>query len=86
HSCMVYTGPFRNPEECMYCKEPRYEPITDPESASDSDSPESNRQAQTPCKTFTTMPIGPRLQALWHHPDTAQKLQHHHTETQRIIK
>ncbi|KAJ7587740.1 hypothetical protein C8J56DRAFT_763110, partial [Mycena floridula] len=24
-SCMVYTGPFRNLEECMYCKEPHYE-------------------------------------------------------------
>ncbi|KAJ7587658.1 hypothetical protein C8J56DRAFT_727568, partial [Mycena floridula] len=37
-------------------------------------------------KTFTTMPIGPQLQALWHHPDTARKLQHRHTETQRIIE
>ncbi|KAJ7587801.1 hypothetical protein C8J56DRAFT_786479 [Mycena floridula] len=63
-SCMVYTGPFRKLEECMYCKEHCYKPITDLESGSDSDSPESNRQAQIPHKTFTTMPIGPQLQAL----------------------
>ncbi|KAJ7587786.1 hypothetical protein C8J56DRAFT_1082086, partial [Mycena floridula] len=32
NSCMVYTGPSRNFEECMYSKEPRYKPITYPES------------------------------------------------------
>ncbi|KAJ7587672.1 hypothetical protein C8J56DRAFT_786307, partial [Mycena floridula] len=35
---------------------------------------------------FTTIPIGPQLQALWHHPDTTRKLQHYHTDTQRLIK
>ncbi|KAJ7587730.1 hypothetical protein C8J56DRAFT_786546, partial [Mycena floridula] len=49
NSCMIYTGPFRKLEECMYCKEP----------------------PQIPHKTFTTMPIGPQLQALLHNLDTA---------------
>ncbi|KAJ7587673.1 hypothetical protein C8J56DRAFT_786312, partial [Mycena floridula] len=35
NSCMVYTGPFRKPEECMLQRI----------SGSESDSPESNRQA-----------------------------------------
>ncbi|KAJ7587632.1 hypothetical protein C8J56DRAFT_786206, partial [Mycena floridula] len=39
-----------------------------------------------PHKTFTTMPIGPQLQAPWCHPDTARKLRHCYTETQQIIK
>ncbi|KAJ7575210.1 hypothetical protein C8J56DRAFT_801872 [Mycena floridula] len=84
NSCMAYTGPFAELRRCRYCKERRYKP-TESQKGRDKQRELENNCSFIPRQTFTTIPLGPQLQALWRHPETAEKMQHRHRETRAII-
>jgi len=61
NSCMAFTGPFSELKKCQFCNEDRFQPS-------------HNNDTSIPHRQFVTLPIGPQLQALWHHPVTVAKL------------
>ena len=67
NSCMAYTGPFEDLEECRYCSEPRYDSTK---------LKASDGLLKTPRQTSTTIPLGPQIQALWRHHDSAEKMRY----------
>src|ERR1700722_1568794 len=71
NSCIAYTGPFAELADCPECGEPRYDPLTPGK--------------QRPRQTFSTMPLGPQLQALYRTPEQAEAMQYRVQETERIL-
>ena len=59
-SCVGFTGPYANLEDCPRCGASRYR----------GDS--SGGDKKIPQKIFTTFPLGPQLQARWKNPQTAK--------------
>jgi len=57
NSCMAYTGPWKDREDCPMCGEQRYKPVLGP------------RGRRIVKQKFYTLPIGPQLQALWRSPE-----------------
>ncbi|KAG1758012.1 hypothetical protein EDB19DRAFT_1622958, partial [Suillus lakei] len=45
----------------------------------------SSPQKKVAQKMFDMFPIGPQLQALWHHPDQAEKMRWHQEYTNKTI-
>lgn len=76
NSCLAYTGPFSALDTCPTCGEPRYDQIT---------LANSDGKVKKPRQEFHSMPIGPQLQALWRHPDSAASVQYCDTRTADII-
>ncbi|KIM71213.1 hypothetical protein PILCRDRAFT_55084, partial [Piloderma croceum F 1598] len=64
NGCLAFTGPFAGLEACLTCGEPRYEQIT---------FANSDGRIKKARQVFHTMPIGPQLQALWRHPESAAR-------------
>ncbi|KAG2099621.1 uncharacterized protein F5147DRAFT_712138 [Suillus discolor] len=64
NTCLAFTGPYTdiNHDECPRCGEERW------------DTKKSTAQKKVACQTFNTCPVGPQLQALWLHPDHAEKM------------
>ncbi|KAJ7820012.1 hypothetical protein B0H14DRAFT_3876438 [Mycena olivaceomarginata] len=67
-SCITYTGPFAKLNKCPYpkCGEPRY------------DQAKLQHGVCVARAKFWTIPIGPYIQVLWRHLETAEELKHHH--------
>ena len=78
NSCVAYTGPFSDLNTCPIsdCQESRYDPIL---------FQSSNGNIKKPQQQFSTMPLGPQLQALWRNPETAEKMKHRSRRTQEIF-
>jgi hypothetical protein len=77
NTCLAYTGLFSDLEACPKCQEPRYDPrILE----------SSNGRKKIPQQEFTTIPLGPQLQALWRSPGGATAMLHRDTETQKILR
>lgn len=72
NSCVGFTGAFASLMSCPICGELRYE--------------SSSGNTQTPVKQFTTLPIGPQLQALWRSPESAERMQYRNDHTNKIIE
>ena len=64
-SCVGFTGPFTDLEECPCCHKPCYDQEKLMKSGSKNKVPE---------KVFTTFAFGPQLQAYWKSSKTAQKM------------
>jgi hypothetical protein len=77
NSCVAFVGPFSELEQCPDCNEPRYDQTRLNASAG---------SIKVPCSVFHTIPIAPQLQALWRHPDSAQKMQYCQQHTQALLK
>jgi hypothetical protein len=72
NSCVAYTGPFSTLEECPYCAEPRYvEPSTS--------------RKRTARRRFSTIPLGPQLQAMYRSPESADRMNYRARKTKEII-
>ncbi|KZT69500.1 hypothetical protein DAEQUDRAFT_756881 [Daedalea quercina L-15889] len=74
-SCMAYTGPFAERESCLYCGAPRYDQ-------------EKLRRSGGKVKVarhFSTIPIGPQLQALRRSKPSARAARYRHEQTQKIL-
>ncbi|KAF8340203.1 hypothetical protein F5887DRAFT_888652, partial [Amanita rubescens] len=61
NSCLAYTGPFSSLQACPHCAEPRYHE-------------ESVSRKRVPRQTFSTIPLGPQLQALYRSPESADRM------------
>ncbi|KAG9225406.1 hypothetical protein CCMSSC00406_0006207 [Pleurotus cornucopiae] len=68
-SCVAFTGPFEDLTECPKCLSPRY---TKPGSLE-------------PRKTFSTIPIGPQIQALYRDAASARKMKYRRQKTAEVI-
>ncbi|KIO11942.1 hypothetical protein M404DRAFT_68566, partial [Pisolithus tinctorius Marx 270] len=75
-SCVAFTGPYVNLEECPICGSSRW-----------------NQQClqgtsgcnKIPAKTFTTIPLGPQLQALYRNPAQARDMRYLYERTQQLL-
>ncbi|KIL69013.1 hypothetical protein M378DRAFT_71096, partial [Amanita muscaria Koide BX008] len=64
NGCIAYTGPFADLELCSVCNEPRYLEPTNP------------RKKKKARKQFTTIPLGPQVQAQWLSRDGAERMRY----------
>lgn len=76
NSCLAYTGPFSDCDQCPTCGEPRYDPILLQESGG------KKRVAQ---QQFHTILLGPQLQALWASPQCASAMRYRRKHTSRTL-
>ncbi|KAG1737201.1 hypothetical protein EDB19DRAFT_1637142, partial [Suillus lakei] len=74
NTCLAFTGPFAHLDVCPRCGESRW------------DAKKSKPTQKVPRQTFDTFPVGPQLQALWHHPNHAKKMRWCEERTQKILK
>ncbi|KAI0349119.1 hypothetical protein OH77DRAFT_1507564 [Trametes cingulata] len=71
NSCVAFTGPFANLEQCPHCRQARYE---------------SRNDVQVPRRTFQTFPVGPQIQAMYASPENAQLMRHRADRTREILR
>jgi hypothetical protein len=60
-------------DKCPVCSEPRYEPAA------------AERAVRVPRQRFSTIPIGPQLQALWSQDKIADAMRYRETHTASIL-
>ena len=58
-SCIGFTGSYVDLDQCLCCGEGRYK---------EKELRESGGMVKIPKQVFTTIPVGPQLQARWKHP------------------
>ncbi|KIK17012.1 hypothetical protein PISMIDRAFT_112278, partial [Pisolithus microcarpus 441] len=76
NSCAAFTGPYSNLEQCPLCETSRWNQEL---------LQSTNGRSRMPAKKFTTIPLGPQLQALYRDPDQACQMRYLHERTQQII-
>lgn len=76
-SCMAYTGPYADKEECLHCKtpQPRYDPIL-----------LDKHGKKKPLRQFSTFPLGPQLQARYLSPEGAHNMRHRQRRMEQILQ
>lgn len=77
NSCMAYTGPWSDLEECPVCKSLRYDPLL---------LASSHGKNKTPQQQSLTIPLGPQLQAKYRTPTSARNMRHRTRRTEEIKK
>lgn len=73
NSCIAFTGPFADLEMCPTCNTSRWH---------QGKLAASHGRTKVPAKTFTTLPLGPQLQALYRDPESALDMSHLSQQTQ----
>ena len=77
NSCAAFTGPYSGLEQCpLLCGASRWNQEL---------LRASNGRSKVPTKRFTTVPLGPQLQALYRDPDQARHMRYLYEHTQQII-
>ena len=76
NSCAAFTGPYANEEECLLCGTSQWNQEL---------LRATNGQSKVPTKRFTTIPLGPQLQALYCDPDQACQMCYLYEHTQQIL-
>jgi hypothetical protein len=76
NSCMAFTGPHKDLDTCLKCKQPRYDPAI---------LHSSNNTIKEPRQSMTTIPIGPQIQALWSHQLSAEKMSYRQRVTDALF-
>jgi len=76
NSCVAYTGPFLELDNCPICSEPRYDQFRLQSTAG---------KEKIPRQEFHTIPIGPQLQALYQEPGSATDAHYLHEERSRVL-
>jgi hypothetical protein len=77
NSCVAFVGPYTDLDSCPICDEPRYDLIQ---------LQRSRGRIKHPRQVFHTFPIGPQLQALWRHPDSAELMQYRKRRTEQVFE
>ena len=72
NSCTAFVGPYADLDACPECAEARFDVHA--------------RGHTRPHAVFHTIPIGPQLQALWRHPETAGKMHYRQYRTEQILE
>ncbi|GBE80227.1 hypothetical protein SCP_0214370 [Sparassis crispa] len=73
NTCLAYTGPFAELDQCPTCGEPRYDTT-------------SNGKKRIARQEFHTIPVGPQLQALWRSREGATAMRHRSRRTHEILE
>ncbi|KAL1679952.1 hypothetical protein EV122DRAFT_169375, partial [Schizophyllum commune] len=69
-SCVAFTGPFASLDNCPTCGRARYE---------------AGHSTKVARKQFSTILLGPQLQALWRTPEGAKSLEYRRLCTERVL-
>ncbi|KAF8238500.1 hypothetical protein L208DRAFT_1169395, partial [Tricholoma matsutake] len=69
NSCIAFTGPFANLEQCPKCSEARYN---------------DKKPGKVPYKRFYTIPLGPQLQVQWQTLEGANRMRYRNRKTEAI--
>lgn len=77
NTCIAYTGPFSELDQCPECNSPRYDPIK---------LEASEGENTVPQRRFYTIPLGPQIQALWRNPEGARDMRYRVIETDKILR
>ncbi|KII83655.1 hypothetical protein PLICRDRAFT_32845 [Plicaturopsis crispa FD-325 SS-3] len=77
NTCLAYTGPFADLESCPTCSEPRYDSIK---------LAESGGKTKIPRQQFSTIPLGPQLQALRRTVEGAESFKYLDLCTKKIME
>lgn len=72
NSCIAFTGPFAGLDDCPTCHSSRWNDRT-------------NGRAKVPAKQFTTIPLGPQLQARYRNPASATEMRYLWDKAQEIL-
>ncbi|KAG1736156.1 uncharacterized protein EDB91DRAFT_1022677, partial [Suillus paluster] len=75
-SCLAFTGPFATLESCPMCDTSWWDQAR---------LCASNGHTKVAAQTFMTLPLGPQLQALYRHPDSAQDMCYFHKQVQEVL-
>ncbi|KIK29823.1 hypothetical protein PISMIDRAFT_88326 [Pisolithus microcarpus 441] len=76
NSCVAFTGPYSDLEQCPLCEASRWNQEL---------LQGTNGRSRIPAKRFTTIPLGPQLQALYRDPIHARQMRYLHERTQQIL-
>ncbi|KAG1838385.1 hypothetical protein DFJ58DRAFT_718750 [Suillus subalutaceus] len=75
-SCLAFTGPYAALEICPLCDKSRWD---------QGKLRATNDRSKVAAQKFTTIPLGPQLQAMYRDPDSARHMQYLHEHTQQIL-
>ncbi|EIW78817.1 hypothetical protein CONPUDRAFT_59151 [Coniophora puteana RWD-64-598 SS2] len=76
-SCAAFTGDWADLDECPDCGEPRY---------NQEKLQQSNGRKKVPRVQCTTYLLGPQIQTLWRHQESARKMHYKHNRIREIIE
>lgn len=79
-SCVGFTGPFSKLDNCPKCGEARYNMVSVTHANG------CTKILTTPRKQFSTLLIGPQLQAVFRDPTEAKEMQHRRRRTREIFE
>jgi hypothetical protein len=74
--CAAYTGPYDQIDTCPECNQTRYDQFL---------LETSQGKVKVSVQAFYTIALGPQIQAMWCNPNTAKKLMHHRTVTNKNL-
>ena len=77
NSCIAFTGPYENLDQCPSCGESRYK---------EKDLEESDGLRKVPRQVFTTFPVGPQIQARWKNPQSAKDMSYRWEKTEDLLQ
>ena len=77
NGCLAYTGPFSKLETCPTCGTSHWQ---------EERLQGSHGRTKTPAQTFTTIPIGPQLQALYRNKDSAADMDYLRRRTEEVLQ
>lgn len=75
-SCLTFTGPYAHEDHCPMCGTSRWDQAK---------IHASNGRVKVAAQTFTTIPLGPQLQALYRDPESARSMRYLYECTQEIL-
>ncbi|KAI0370817.1 hypothetical protein BV20DRAFT_943688 [Pilatotrama ljubarskyi] len=75
-SCMAYTGPWAELEECKFCPEPRF----------DQTLLKQQRPVKKARRQFDTYPLGPQIQARYRSPEGAEDMRYRPTRMVEVLE
>ncbi|KAG0701436.1 hypothetical protein DFH29DRAFT_990075 [Suillus ampliporus] len=75
-SCIAFTGPYSTLDQCPMCGTSRWNQAR---------LQASNGRTRVAAQKFVTIPLGPQLQAMYRHPDSARDMRYLHEQTQKIL-
>ena len=77
NTCIAYTGPFAHLDTCLTCSTSRWK---------DERLQGTHGRSKIAMQTFTTIPIGPQLQALYRNKDSAIDMDYLHQRTEEVLQ
>ncbi|KAG2082732.1 uncharacterized protein F5147DRAFT_748992 [Suillus discolor] len=77
NTCLAYTGPYAHLDNCPICDAPRWDQAR---------LHSTNRHVKVAAQKFSTIPLGPQLQSLYRHPDSAHNMRYLHECTQQVLE